>query len=198
MHNIGPELRVRTYDAALMEIILTAAESGSAVDCIDGCLWVGVCSSRLKQKELYDNFLRKIEDSGAAMSSPVWNLLNVSTDPRLQPMFLRDLDPDSLLDIMLGEVQVLVYVDWESFFQQAGRLGICGRWTTRRERKEISRDYYHERAFRKDGRTPVMEKDGAEFMLMGGAVARIVTEGQSPLSLLETIEMNLSQLGPAQ
>ena len=192
MQNIGPELEVATYDARLSEIMFAAAKTGSAVDCIDGCLWVGVYYSTAKEGELQENFLRQIADGGATRLFPVRNLLRVSTDPRLQPMFLRDLAPESILDIMLGDVQILVYIDWDAFFQLANQTGISARWTTKRERKEITENYYQERAFRLDARTPVMERDGAECKLMGGAVARIVNEGLSPLCLLEMVQMTLS------
>ena len=189
--NIGPELEADTYDATLNEMMFVAAKTGSTVGCIDGCLWVGVYYSTPTQGELQKNFLQEIADRGASVSFRVWNLLGVSTDPRLQPMFIRDLVPEYILDIMLGNVQVLVYMDWEAFFQQASQIGICARWTTRKERKEIIENYYQERAFRRDGRTPVLEKDGAELRLMGGAVGRIVNEGLSPLCLLEMIQTSL-------
>ena len=115
----------------------------------------------------------------------------MSTDPRLQPVFLRDLDLEAILDILLGDVQILVYIDWDAFFQQARQIGISARWTTRQERKEITENYYQERAFRQDARIPVLEKDGREIRLMGGVVARIVTEGLSPLCLLEMLHMQL-------
>ena len=67
--NIGPELEVYTYDATLLEMMFAAAKTGSAVDCIDGCLWVGVYYSTPTQGELQENFLREIADRGAARSS---------------------------------------------------------------------------------------------------------------------------------
>ena len=198
MQNVGPELGVDTYDATLMEMMVSAAKAGSAIGCIDSCLWVGVFYSTPKQGELQENFLQEIAERGASASFPVWNLLRVSTDPRLQPMFLRDLAPDSILDIMLGKVQILVYMDWDAFFEQASQIGVCARWTTRKERREIIEEYYQETAFRRDGRTPVLEKDGAELKLMGGAVGRIVNEGLSPLCLLEMIQMSLRQAEEAR
>ena len=191
MRNIGPELEVHTYDATLMEMMLAADKTGSAIDCIDGCLWVGVYYSAPTQDKPPNNFLREITGRGADGSFTVWNLRRVSTDPRLQPVFLRDLDLEAILDILLGDVQILVYIDWDAFFQQARQTGISARWTTREERKEITENYYQERAFRQDARIPVLEKDGAKVMLMGGVVARIVTEGLSPLCLLEIVHMQL-------
>ena len=122
MQHLGPELEVDTYDATLMEMMFSAAKAGNAIGCIDGCLWVGVYYSTLTQGELQKNFLQEIADRGASVSFPVWNLLGVSTDPRLQPMFIRDLAPEYILDIMLGNVQVLVYMDWEAFSSKQARL----------------------------------------------------------------------------
>ena len=106
-------------------------------------------------------------------------------------MFIRDLAPKSILDIMLGSVQVLVYMDWDSFFQQAEEVGIRARWTTRKERKEITEESYQEPAFRKNGHIPVMEKDEAKYLLMGGSVGRLVNEGLSPSCLLDMVQTSL-------
>ena len=106
--HIEPELEVYTYDRKLMEMMLAAAKIGRYIGRIDDCLWVGVYYSTPEQGELQENFLQEIARDGASVSSAVWNLLGVSTDPRLQPMFLRDLAPEYVLDIMLGEVQILV------------------------------------------------------------------------------------------
>ena len=195
MQNIGPELEVDTYDAILMDMMLAAVKTGSTINCIDGCLWVGVYYSIQTQGELQKDFLQEIVGRGASLSFSVWNLLSVSTDPRLQPMFLRDLDPESILDIMLGDVQILVYIDWDAFFQQANQAGINARWTTKRERREITETYYQEQVFRKDAHIPVLEKDGYELRLMGGGVARIVNEGLSPLCLLGMIQTSLRNWG---
>ena len=99
-------------------------------------------------------------------------------------MFIRDLPAEYILDIMLGDVQVLVYMDWDAFFKLANQAGIHARWTTRKERNEITKDYYQETSFRQDGHIPVMERDGAQYMLMGGSFGRIVNEGLSPQTLL--------------
>ena len=192
--NIGPELEVYTYDPKLVEMMHAAAKTGSAVGCIDDCLWVGVYYSTPEQGELQQNFLQEVTRSGASLSFAVWNLSRVSTDPRLQPIFLRDLPLEYILDIMLGDVQILVYIDWDAFFKQASQYGISARWTTNRERKEIAENYYQERAYRPDARTPVLEKGEAELKLMGGVVGRIVNEGLSPLCLLGMIQMTFDSL----
>ena len=193
MRNIGPVLGVDTYDASLMDMMLAAGETGSAVDCIDGCLWVGVYYSTQTPRELRKRFRQEFECRGASTSFRVWNLLSVSTDARLQPIFLRELALESILDIMLGDVQIFIYMDWAAFFQKASEAGITARWTTKQERKEITETYYQERAFRSDAHIPVMEKDGVKVMLTGGMVARTVNEGLSPLSLLDMIQMSLDR-----
>ena len=185
--NVGPELGVQTYDARLRMMMLAAGGSGSVVECVEGCLWIGVyCPETVHG--LRESFLQEVTHRGGSAFYPVWNLQSVATDPRLQPLFLRDWEPKLALDIMLGNVVVLIYMDWDVFFQQVENVGIHPRWTTQKERKEITEKFYHERAFRRDGHLPVMEKDGKWFTLMGGSVGRIVNEGLSPGCLLEIIQ----------
>ena len=184
MQNTGPELTISTYDAELEAMMFAAAKNGSAFGCIDDCLWVGVYYSVPKHGTLLENFLREVSDHGVSTSFRVMSLHGVSTHPRFQPMFIRDLPAEYILDIMLGDVQVLVYMDWDAFFKLANQAGIHARWTTRKERNEITKDYYQETSFRQDGHIPVMERDGAQYMLMGGSFGRIVNEGLSPQTLL--------------
>ena len=112
--------------------------------------------------------------------------------PRMQPIFLRSMSPESVHDILLGDALVLAYIDWEAFFQQANDKGINARWTTRRERKEVTGTLgRQDQAFRRDGRTPVFERGEAACRLLGGAAQRLVAEGTCPHSLLQLIEDTL-------
>ena len=191
--NLGPERGVDTYDAALQEMIFEAARKGSVVECVEDCLWVGVYRREAVSPGLRESFLQEVSGRGGSLLCTVWNLQSVCFDPRLQPLFLRELELDSILDIALGNVVVLIYIDWDAFLEQVRNAGINARWTTTAERKDIIAKLYHERAFRSDGHLPVMEQGGRSFTSMGGHVGRIVNEGLSPRCLLEMI---LSYFGP--
>ena len=191
--NLGPERGVDTYDAALQVMILEAARKGSVVECVEDCLWVGVYRREAVSPGLRESFVQEVSDRGGTLLCTVWNLQSVCFDPRLQPLFLRDLELESILDIALGNVVVLIYIDWDAFLEQVRDAGINARWTTSAERKDIIAEFYHERAFRNDGHLPIMEQDGRSFTSMGGHVGRIVNEGLSPRCLLEMIQ---SSFGP--
>ena len=185
--NLGPARGVHTYDELLQATMLDASRKGRAVACVEGCVWIGVYRSGAIHSGLREDLLREVADRGGSILCRVWSLQSVCFDPRLQPLFLRSIDTDLMLDIVLGEAVVLIYVDWDTFFQQARDIGVNARWTTPEERKKIIADFYHERAFRDDGHVPVMEKDGRAFTSMGGHVGRIINEGLSPQCLLGMI-----------
>ena len=194
MQNIGTEaVDLDTYDPVLDAMMSDAAKAGSAIKCIDGCLWVGVYYRASLKDEPRQNFLHEITHVGTSGPFRVWNVQQASMHPRMQPIFLRDMSPESVHDILLGDALVLAYIDWDAFFQQASDKGINARWTTRGERKGITEIYGGrlEQAFRRDGHTPVFEMGGAECPLLGGAAQRLVVEGTSPRSLLQMIEDTL-------
>ena len=188
MQLIEPALEVDDYDAKLMGMMSAAAVTGFVVDSIEDCLWVGVYYSASVHHNLKERFLQEIAKHGATKTFPVWDLSGSITEPDMQPIFLRSLDPESILDIVFGDVKILVYIDWDAFFERAKRSGINARWTTRPERKDQSTSGYREPAFRRDAHTPVFERDGAKFEAMGGIVGRIVYEGLSPSALLRIIQ----------
>ena len=191
--NIGTEaMDLEIYDPVLEGIMSAAAVPGSAIECIDGCLWMGVYYPASLQDEPWKNFLQEITDRGASGSYRVWNVQQASMHPRMQPIFLRAISPESILDILLGDALVLAYVDWDAFFKQAEEKGISARWTTRGERKGISETLGRlDHAFRRDGHTPVFTMGEEECYAQGGAAQRIVVEGTSPRSSLQMIEDSL-------
>ena len=193
IRNIGTEaVGLDIYDPALDAMMSDAAKVGSVIECIDGCLWIGVYYWASLKNEPRQTFLQEIMDRGASGTFRVWNVRQASMHPRMQPIFLRAISPESVHDILLGEALVLAYIDWDAFFQQANDRGINARWTTRGERKRITEIYGRlEQAFRRDGHTPVFEMGGVECPLLGGSAQRLVVESTSPHSLLQMIEDTL-------
>ena len=193
LQNLGKEaMDIDIYDPALDAMMSAAAKAGSVIECIDGCLWMGVYYLASLQNEPWQNFLQEITNRGASGSFRVWNVQQASMHPRMQPIFLRSMSPESVYDILLGDALVLAYMDWDAFFQQANDKGINARWTTRRERQEITEiPGRPDQAFRSDGRTPVFSLGDQKYSSLGGAAQRIVVEGTHPRSLLQMIEDTL-------
>ena len=193
MRNVGDEaMTLDTYDAVLGEIMSVAARRGSAIECVDGCLWIGVYYRASLQDKPRQSFLQEITNRGASGAFRVWNIQQASMHPRMQPVFFRAIPPETVYDILLGEALVLAYVDWDAFFQQANHKGINARWTTRKERKGVTDIYGRlEQAFRSDGHTPVFIKGESEYHPLGGTAQRIVVEGASPHSILQMVEEGL-------
>ena len=188
--NIGKEaMDLDIYDPALDAMISDAIKAGSVIECIDGCLWMGVYYRASLKNEPWQNFLQEITKRGASGSFRVWNVQQASMQPKMQPVFLRAMLPESVHDILLGDALVLAYMDWDAFFQQANDKGIDARWTTRGERKRITETLgRQDQAFRHDGYTPVFGLGEEKYYPLGGAAQRIVVEGTSPRSSLQMIE----------
>ena len=186
LQNIGTEvIALDTYDPALDKLMSAAAKAGSVIECIDGCLWMGVYYLPSLQDEPWRNFRQDIAERGASGKFRVWNIQEASMHPRMQPIFLRGISPESILDILLGDALVLAYIDWDAFFQQANDRGINSRWTTRGERKGITETLgRQDQAFRRDGHTPVFGMGEVKYSPLGAAAQRIVVEGTSPRSSL--------------
>ena len=203
IRNIGTEaMDLDIYDPALEAMMSDAAKAGSVIECIDGCLWMGVYYGASLKDEPWQNFLQEITHRGASGSFHVWSVQQASMHPRMQPIFFRAMSPESVHDILLGDALVLAYIDWDEFFQQANDKGINARWTTRGERKEIAETLgRQDQAFRRDGRTPVFSLGKQEYRPLGGVAQRIVVEGTSPNSVLQMIygalrRWNESEDGP--
>ena len=122
--NIGTEAKdLDTYDPALGRLMSAAAKSGSVIECIEGCLWVGVYHLRFLQDEPWRNFRQDIADRGASGEFRVWNVQEASMHPRMQPIFLRGMPSESILDVLLGDILVLAYIDWGRVLPTGKRQG---------------------------------------------------------------------------
>lgn len=194
MRLLGPIIEIEDYDDRLRGLLSAVSVTQSAIGVVEGCLWIGVYVSTVVHGNLLDTFLNDIIARGANPGFPVWNLSRSVEYPSMQPIFLRSLPPDSIVDITVGDTIVLLYVDWETLFALARKSGIDARWTTRQERKENTERYYHEPGFRRDGHTPVFEKGEAKIMLMGGTIGRLVYEGIMPSSLVRIFERDLNRM----
>lgn len=194
LHLIGPVMEVEDYDIKLSGMLSAAAITGSVIDVVEGCLWIGVYFPTSGHRNSQQRFLEEITRRGATPGYPVWSLSSSVANPTMQPLFLRSLTQDSIVDILVGDVLVLVYVDLDALLVMARNLGMNTRWTTRQERRELTAEFHKELGFGRNGRTPVFEEGEAKFTMMGGTIGRLVFEGLAPSSLLKIIQRDLNRM----
>jgi hypothetical protein len=183
-----------TYDRDLETLVGAARVDGEGVAVLEGCLWIGAYDSQrvpfpsLMFKDHLHHALLKREDCLLPESPldvteellrrrvvpyPVIDLRHAVMTPTSRPLFLRNLQRETILDIALGRIEVYLYLDLDQFLARSQRYGLGGRWQTRRERREIRPDGY----FRLIGKVPVFERGGCQVFMADGLIVKMLFDG---------------------
>ena len=104
-----------SYDPALTEILRRADIDGSAIGCIDGCLWIYVFHGQgVSREQAVAEFSRLVfqaspatkawlaEKTGKEVLNPVGSIDQWAFVPTSLPPFLRLLEIEDVLDFLMG------------------------------------------------------------------------------------------------
>jgi hypothetical protein len=131
------KVAVKLYDRELQETI-DRSENGPVLHCVDQCLWVYVDRDRSKPVE---QKVQQFQEAFASSSpesmqwfrqqfgqaepfSPSIVESNLSC-PEAVPLFLRQLEPDTISDLLMGKLMfsVFLFLDWYQFGRMIAGMG---------------------------------------------------------------------------
>lgn len=138
------------YDDELDKIITKARENGEANGLIDECLWIYANTKRdIKQKDLVERFTSIVfeKDDGRIerwlakhmnkkILYPTFSLRQGLSLPVTLPIFLRNLADETVVDILLGNIAVLLFLDWVRLAQLFRNVGLKLNWSSRKEGRQ--------------------------------------------------------------
>jgi hypothetical protein len=188
------DVRVETYDNCLADAITQSADH-AILQCIDGCLWVYIDRDPgMNPKDRVEAFSAAVfqqspgvrrwneERYGVASLAEVASLNENLFVPEALPLFLRQLDPDAIRDVLLGGLKdrVLLYFDWVQYGHLIESLGAELIWSTAKAgRREKSRPYPKGR-MTVGGRVPRLRLANGRFIEGQSKVYRVLFDGLLP------------------
>ncbi|MGB2842583.1 MAG: hypothetical protein WBC40_08950 [Halobacteriota archaeon] len=190
-------LKLEFYDDFLLKGISRAKEKGWYYGTFDGCIWIGVylpsvfpdpsivfrlaCLADISHiKEIPIEKISEKEDM--ILPYPVVDIRQGFYTPLAIPLFLRNIPPEYILDIIMGRIQILLYFDFDIWFKMAENIGIGGKWSTRKQaskQKRIIKDIFCVK-----NRIPMLEVNGREMYAGDGILVRVLFDGITPKSAL--------------
>lgn len=203
-------LLVDDYDETLNGLVGKCKSDGKAHSVIDECLFVGVYDPSRFPAYLSDfiNFLYfTVSGTGRKQEPflhseefhihqtklflqrayPIYDLRLSLKIPLAQPLFMRRIAEETMLNIVFGKLIVLLYLDYDKWFGRAKSKGLEARWSTEQEFRKCSEKGY----FKVSDRIPVFEKQGGAIFIGDGILTRII-EGTTPDSILELLDHSLT------
>ena len=193
----------KSCDPELTSILRRADAEGVAFGCIENCMWVYICAQTATRQEAITEFSRRvfdaspetkpwlIERTGQDQLKPVTSVDQWAFVPTSLPIFLRLLEPDDIVSVLLGDLRgrVLLFFDWLRFEPVIGKTGCALMWV---RPKPVGGKNLHELVGRKTPR--IGHRSGRGLRLGKMFVSQFFADGLRPSSIAQQCAQMLEQM----
>jgi hypothetical protein len=189
---------LQTYDRELQDAI-DAAVGKPLLRCIDRCLWVYVDGNREKAPQ------QKIEEFRAAIRTAApqalpwidqqfegklsFEAVTLETNleiPEAIPLFLRELKPETIRDVLLGHLMrsVFLFLDWKELTAMVKEQGAEMEWSSFKEGRRQQAKPFAQRFLTIGGRVPRIRLESGNYIDGFSKLCRIYFDGITPSSIV--------------
>ncbi len=187
----------QSYDPEL-QLIIDASRQGKVLKCIDRCLWIYV--EREQSKDPADkikSFEREL--LAASPNTHKWFKEQFGEDeafqpifleenlfcPEALPLFLRQLEPETVRDVLIGNLMlsVLLFVDWYELGRVVADLGAELCWSTKKEGRRRRSKPAVQRPLIIGDRVPRIVFESERYLEGFSKIYRVLFEGATPTSI---------------
>ena len=189
--------RLKSYDQEL-QLIIDASEQTPTLRCIDRCLWVYADRDTSKSPEAtVADFERELtkqspktlqwfrEHFGPNEPFEPVLLEGNLTCPEAIPLFLRQLEPETVRDVLMGKLMfsVFLYVDWYELGRIVARLGAELTWSTAKKGRSQRSKPEPQRLLTIGDRIPRIQLSDGRYLEGFSKIYRVLFEGITPSSI---------------
>lgn len=181
------------YDEQLSSIIKKAREESTAINLIDGCLWIGAyikrdfcaddyISSFSKEIIKKNPFLKEriVLDHGVECLRPI-NFITEGLYYHVSyPIFLKNIGDTDIVDIISGNVVIMFYWDWDGFIKLINNLGGKFEWSSKKQGRRENAKPAKTRCLVVDERIPIISKGEATMHMGCTSMVRTFFDGIRP------------------
>ncbi len=192
------------YFAQLDELIEEAKYKKFSTRLIDDCLWTfAAYSEDYTRIEMAEDFSKAVVDSEGpefkewlkefSLSKsprplhPIMELWTGLEFPETLPIFLFDISPINIHDIILRRVVVFYFISWQKFTILLKRHGLGFEWSTKKEGRRERSSSKNVKAFFVDDRILTITKGSKQFSVGPGIIKRMIYDCVRPQCLLYQI-----------
>jgi len=188
---------LKRYDLELQAII-DGSRDGPVLRCVDRCLWVYVERDESKDPaEKVKSFERKLVDAspvtlqwfkeqfGANEPFEPVLLEDNLICPEAIPLFLRQLEPETVRDVLIGDLlfSVFLFVDWRELGRAIEELGAELVWSTNKEGRSQRSKPMAQRRLSLGDRIPRVQWQDKRYLEGFSKIYRVLFEGITPTSI---------------
>jgi hypothetical protein len=191
------DTQLNSYDQEL-QLIIDESDRASSLRCIDRCLWVYVDRdvSKSPEEKMVD-FERELTEASPttlqwfrehcgsrAQFMPVVLEGNL-TLPDAIPLFLRQLEPETVRDVLMGKLMysVFLFVDWFELGHIVADLGAELAWSSAKEGRSQRAKPRPQRMFTFGDRVPRVQLRDGKGLEGFSKIYRVLFDGITPTSI---------------
>jgi hypothetical protein len=187
--------RDESYDAELNRLIEASKIDGCSLGQIDECLWIYVCRGRQEPNAIVDEFTKRVFGQSPGIKqwlithlnvgklNPVINLIDGENEKVTQPIVLKNMKEENIVDVITRRVHVILYFDWVKFSELVFQSGAEFRWSTKGEAKKYMNQPLNQRPLIIGGRVPIVTTGKKTIEIGGGTFFRAVYDGARPSAI---------------
>jgi hypothetical protein len=189
--------QLKSYDQELQNII-DLSKDEPVLRCIEHCLWIYIDRGSSKRpEEKVANFARELNN--ASPSTLQWFsehfgvkepfepvvLEGNLTCPEAIPLFLRQLDPETVRDVLIGKLMfsIFLFVDWHGFSRTFADLGAELSWSSVKKGRSERAKPKSRRLLTIGDRIPRIQLSNGHYIDGFSKIYRVLFEGITPSSI---------------
>ena len=188
---------LKRYDLELQNVI-DASRGGPVLHCIDRCLWVYVEREQSKDPmEKVKSFESKLAETSPGTlqwfkdqfrETECFEAVPLEDNlicPEAIPLFLRQLEPESVRDVLIGDLMfsVFLFVDWYELGRVIKELGAELVWSTKKEGRSQRSKPLIQRRLSLGDRIPRVQWQNKRYLEGFSKIYRVLFEGITPTSI---------------
>lgn len=173
------DIEIETYHSSLINLINQLDEKDWAYDCIEAIVHIGVYRNdwrmfgQFSMKSLCDPF-------------PFVDLMASRGIAICEPIFLKPIGDDKIIDIVLGRIKIYIGIDIEKFMELSNFIGIKASWSSSKElHKYLDNSKYNSKEiFSFNNKGIKLEIDDKELFLGHGFFSKMIFDHILPSTML--------------
>lgn len=173
------DIAIETYHSSLINLINQLDEKDWAYDCIEAIVHIGVYKNDWR---MYGQFSMK----SLCDPFPFVDLMESRGIVICEPIFLKPIGDDKIIDIVLGRIKIYIGIDIEKFIEFSNLLGIKASWSSSKELHKYldNLKYNSKEIFSFKNKGVKIEIDGKELFLGQGFFSKIIFDHILPSTML--------------
>lgn len=173
------DFQIETYNSTLIKLINQLEDKDWAYDCVEAVVHIGVYKNDWR---IYGQFTIQ----QLCNPFPLTDLMSGRGTMICEPIFLKPLTDQLVLDIVLGRIKIYIGIDIEKLIEFANHLGIKASWSSSKELHKLfsNKLYNSKEIFSFENKGIKLNINGQDHFLGQGFLGKIIFDHFLPSTML--------------